>query len=83
MVLLRMILQELKRLKKKRKLPGAGWFPPAILAIQEAEIRRIMVQSQSRQIIHEALSRKNPTQKRAGETAQGVGPEFKPRYCKK
>jgi hypothetical protein len=28
----------------------------AILATQEAEIRRIMVQSQSRQIVHETLS---------------------------
>jgi hypothetical protein len=26
---------------------------------------------------------KNPLQKRAGGVAQGVGPEFKPQYCKK
>jgi hypothetical protein len=26
---------------------------------------------------------KNPSQKRAGGVAQGVGPEFKPQYCKK
>jgi hypothetical protein len=26
---------------------------------------------------------KNPSQKRAGRVAQGVGPEFKPQYCKK
>jgi hypothetical protein len=38
---------------------------PIILATQEAEIRRIVVQSQSRQIVHETLSRKNPSQKRA------------------
>jgi hypothetical protein len=25
---------------------------------------------------------KNPSQKRAGGVAQGVGPEFKPQYCK-
>jgi hypothetical protein len=25
----------------------------------------------------------NPSQKRAGEVAQGIGPEFKPQYCKK
>jgi hypothetical protein len=24
---------------------------------------------------------KNPSQKRAGGVAQGVGPEFKPQYC--
>jgi hypothetical protein len=27
--------------------------------------------------------KKNPSQKRAGGVAQGVGPEFKPQYCKK
>jgi hypothetical protein len=26
---------------------------------------------------------KNHSQKRAGGVAQGVGPEFKPQYCKK
>jgi hypothetical protein len=45
----------------------------------DAEIRKIAVQSQLRQIVHKTLSRKNPSQKRAG----GVGPEFKPQYCKK
>jgi hypothetical protein len=36
--------------------PGAGDFTPVILATQEAEIRRIVVQSQSGQIICETLS---------------------------
>jgi hypothetical protein len=27
--------------------------------------------------------KKNPSQKRAGEMAQGIGPEFKSQYCKK
>jgi hypothetical protein len=54
-----------------------------VLATQETEIRRIMVQGQLRQIVHEILSQKYPTQKRAGEVAQGVGPVFKPQYCKK
>jgi hypothetical protein len=36
-----------------------------------------------RQIVHETLSPKNPSQKRAGGVAQGVGPEFKPQYHKK
>jgi hypothetical protein len=35
---------------------------PVILATQEAEIRRILVQSQPRQIVHETLSQK-PLQK--------------------
>jgi hypothetical protein len=56
---------------------------PVILATQEAEIRRIVVQGQPRQIVCETLSRKYPTQKRAGGVAQGGGPEFKPQYCKK
>jgi hypothetical protein len=36
-------------------------------AIQEAEIRRIAVRSQTGQIVYETLSLKKPAQKRAGE----------------
>jgi hypothetical protein len=36
-----------------------------------------------RQIVFETLSQKNPSQKRAGGVAQGVGSEFRPQYCKK
>jgi hypothetical protein len=43
-----------------------------------AEIRRIAVQSQPREIVCKTLSRKNPSQERAGGLAQGVGSEFKP-----
>jgi hypothetical protein len=54
---------------------------PVILATQEAEIRRTAVQSQPRQIVHEPLSRKNPshTQKGggAGGVIQGVSLELK------
>jgi hypothetical protein len=56
---------------------------PIILATQEAEIRRIAVQSHSRQTVGETLSGKNPSQKRAGEVAQSIRPEFKPQYHKK
>jgi hypothetical protein len=56
----------------------------AIPAAQEAEIRRIAVRSQPRQIVHKTLSwKKSPSQKLAGGVAQGVGSEFKPQYCKK
>jgi hypothetical protein len=54
---------------------------PVILATQEAEIRRIMVQSQPRKIVYETLSQKNPSHKMAGGVAS-VDPEFKPRYYK-
>jgi hypothetical protein len=37
---------------------------PVFLATQEAEIRRIMAHSQPGQIVHETLSRKNPTPKK-------------------
>jgi hypothetical protein len=55
-----------------------------MLATQEAEIRRIMIQSQPRQIVHKTLSLKNPSQKkRAGGAAQGESHEFKPQWGKK
>jgi hypothetical protein len=56
---------------------------PVILTTQEAEIRRITVRSQPGQIVCKTLSRKNPSQKRTGGMAQGIGPEFKPQYHKK
>jgi hypothetical protein len=57
---------------------------PVILAIQEAEIRKITVQSQPTQIVHKTLSwKKTHHKKRVGGVAQGVGPEFKLQYCKK
>jgi hypothetical protein len=47
---------------KKQKRAGPQWLTAVILATQEAEIRRITVGSQPRQVVHETLSR-NPTQK--------------------
>jgi hypothetical protein len=54
-----------------------------ILATQEAEIRKITVRSQPRQIVHETLSQKNSSQKRTDGVAQGTGSEFKPWNRKK
>jgi hypothetical protein len=62
---------------------GCLWLTPVILATQEAEIRRIVVRSQPREIVLETLSQKNPSQKRTGGVAQAVGPEFKPHTEKK
>jgi hypothetical protein len=42
-----------------------------------------VVQSQPGQILHETLSQKNPSQKRAGGVTHGVDPEFKPQYRKR
>jgi hypothetical protein len=42
------------------------WLTPAILATQEAEIRRISVQSQPGQIVLETLSQKNPLHTKKG-----------------
>jgi hypothetical protein len=47
------------------------WLIPVILTTQEAEIRRITVQSQPRQMVHETLSQKNPSQKRLTEQLKG------------
>jgi hypothetical protein len=69
--------------KKCKTLAGCWWLTPAILATQEAEIRRIEVRSQPRQVVPETLSLKNPSQKKASGVAQGVDPEFKPQHCKK
>jgi hypothetical protein len=64
---------------------GRQWLTPVILATQEAEIRKIAVQSQPRQIVRETLSqkkKKKPSQKKAGGVDQGVGPEFNLQYYK-
>jgi hypothetical protein len=43
---------------KITKAAGHWWLMPLIVATQEAEIRRITVQSLTRQIVHETLSQK-------------------------
>jgi hypothetical protein len=60
-----------------------GRLTPVILAIQEAEIRRMAAQNQPWQIVHKTLSRKTLHKNRAGGVAEGEGPEFKPQYHKK
>jgi hypothetical protein len=64
---------------KIKNRPGTG-AQPVISATQEAEMRRIEVQSQPSQIVLETLSQKHPSQKRAGGVAQVVDPEFKSQH---
>jgi hypothetical protein len=40
---------------------GCRWLMPMILATQKAEIRRIAVRSQPRQMVHKTQSQKYPT----------------------
>jgi hypothetical protein len=46
--------------------------------------QRVSVQSQLQaNSSQDPISKKSQHKKRAGGAAQGVGPEFKPQYCKK
>jgi hypothetical protein len=47
---------ELPQMMKSLFGAGCRWLTPVILAIQEAEIRKIKVQSQPRQIVHKTPS---------------------------
>jgi hypothetical protein len=53
---------------------GCWWLTAVILATQKVEVgrRRILVQSQSGQIVCENLSQKHPTQKRAGAVVHRI-----------
>jgi hypothetical protein len=47
---------EHQSIRKIQKTVGHQWFTPVILATQEAEIRKMVVQSHTGQIVHEILS---------------------------
>jgi hypothetical protein len=49
---------------KKISWAGCWWLTPEILAIQEAEIQRLMIQSQPRQIVWGTVSQENLSQKK-------------------
>jgi hypothetical protein len=70
-------------IKNNQSILGIWWLPPAIPATQEAEVRRIEVHSQPGKTAGETLSRKNPSQNRAGGVAQDECPEFKFQYSNK
>jgi hypothetical protein len=57
---------------------------PVILATQEAEIRRIVAQSQpGEKSSEDPILKKKKSQKRAGGVHQAERPEFKPQYHQK
>jgi hypothetical protein len=56
---------------------------PVIVVTQGEEIKRVTVQSLWGQIVYKNLYWKNPSQKRGGGVAQGVGSEFKLHSTKK
>jgi hypothetical protein len=61
-------------------------FTPIILATQEAEIRRIVVQSQPKANSSQDPISKTPNPKKgwhSGSSDRVQGPEFKPQSCKK
>jgi hypothetical protein len=58
------------------------WLKPVILATPEAEISRIVIQSQPCSS-GDPIVKKPITKKGLVEWLQGVGPEFKPQYCQK
>jgi hypothetical protein len=64
----------LSQVEIKKSKGGAEhwWLTPGILAIQEAEIRKIMVWSRPGQKVQETVSQKYPTRKRAGGVTQVV-----------
>jgi hypothetical protein len=71
--------------KANREKKGkTRWLTPVILPTQEAEIRRITVQSQPGHIVQRDPILKKPfTKKDWWNGLRCRGPEFKPQYCKK
>jgi hypothetical protein len=57
---------------------GLRWLTSVILTTQQAENRRIALESQLERKQFETLCLKDSPQKWAGRVAQSVDPEFKP-----
>jgi hypothetical protein len=76
------LTNDLELCSENEHLVGCRWFIPVILATQEAEIRRIAIQTQPWQIVRETLSQISPSQNRAGRVTQGIEYEFKSQHRK-
>jgi hypothetical protein len=58
------------------------WLMPVIPPTQEERLGGSWFETNPGQIVHKTVSGRNPSQK-AGNVAQGVGPELKSQYHKK
>jgi hypothetical protein len=58
----------------KVAIAGRWWLISVTLATQEAEIRKIEVQIQLGQIVHETLFRKKPITKKGWRSGSRYGP---------
>jgi hypothetical protein len=63
--------------RKKVIFAECWWHMPIILATEEAEIRRITIQSQFSKKFMRANLKKTHHKKMAGGVPQGIGSEFK------
>jgi hypothetical protein len=71
---------QLNQFSKNHILAGQRWLTSVILTTLENRSRGLCFKASPRLIVHETLSQKCPTQKRAGGVAQVWSPEFKSQY---
>jgi hypothetical protein len=67
-------------IRKTDPLARHWWLTPVILAIQEAEIRRMGFEASSGKQFTRPYLEKTHHKKRAGGVVQGEDPEFKPQH---
>jgi hypothetical protein len=76
------VLPPQNRISKIHFKLGHRWLMPVIPPTQEERLGGSWFETNPGQIVHKTVSGRNPSQK-AGNVAQGVGPELKSQYHKK